>query len=309
MNYTTVQWILTFNASCGTCRAISERIAQACDGKLEVRPLTDANVERWRKQALGPQAPQMPTLLRIADHETDVQAWTGAAMGLMLVRRLGLQSTTRVLAALERLRRGEEDNTATAIKRGQFLRLCAGGAVAAGMIILGKTPAFAIRENRVEAEARAWVVANKDRLPQTYDALITHPLTYRKTIYRALTPDVRSQLWQEQFQRYRAAHPTLTTQQEAVLNRFQELARANGATLNKADEQAATDAFGKSEAYAIFCTLGPHSTASSLRPADQVCNCTVGHDWCSDTSCHMTSCAIEGGCGVLWSYDCNGLCW
>jgi hypothetical protein len=314
MDYSTTRWILAFNASCGMCRAISERIAQTCDGKLEVLPLTNANVERWREQALGPQAPWLPTLLRITENATDVQAWTGPAMGLRLVQRLGLQSTMQVLAALELLRRGEEERPITsreqgAIGRGQFLRLCAGGAVAAGMILVGKTPAFAAGGNKTWTEAQAWVVAHRDQLPQAYDELIAHPLVYRKAIYRASTPAVRSQFWQEHLQRYRAAHPTLSAQQEAVLNRFQDLARTNGATLSKADEQAASDAFGPGEAHAIFATLGPESTTSALRPADQVCNCTVGHDWCSDSSCHMTNCAIEGGCGVLWSYDCNGLCW
>jgi hypothetical protein len=310
MNFSNTRWILAFNASCGTCRAISERVEQTCDGKLEVLPLTDAKVEQWRKQALGAQAPWQPTLLRIADHDTDVQAWTGPAMGLMLVRRLGLQSTTRVLAALERLRRGEEERPVSGnIGRGQFLRLCAGGAVAAGMILIGKTPAFAAGGNQMWAEAQAWVAANHDQLPKTYDELIAHPLIYRKAIYNASLPSVRGQFWQEQFKRYRAAHPTLSAKQEAVLDRFLELARTNFATLSKADEQAAKDAFGTSEAHTVFATLGPESTTSSLKPADQACNCTVGHDWCSDSHCHLTSCAIVSGCGALWQYNCNGLCW
>lgn len=325
MHRSSIRWILAFNASCGTCRAISERVVQACDGKLEVLPLAHPKVEAWRRQALGPHAPWKPTLLKVTDEGTQVSAWTGPAMGIWLTHRLGLQSTMRVLAALERLRSGEEEPAtkqmdSRVIGRAQFLRLCAGGAVAAGMIMLGKMPAFAAGVNKPEMEAQAWVEANKAHLPQTYDALVAHPMAYRKAIYRVSTPKVRGQFWVEHITRYRAAHPKGSAEQEAILDRFLHLARTDLKSLTKADEQAAIAAFGKDKAYAIFATLGPEpmpkpsQISAALKPSlastvNENCNCTVGHDWCDSSTCYRGGCDIVGGCGAVWSYDCNGLCY
>ncbi|QBD74800.1 hypothetical protein EPA93_01835 [Ktedonosporobacter rubrisoli] len=316
MSHSNTRWVLAFNASCGTCRAISERVAQACDGKLEVLPLTDSKVEEWREQALGPQAPWAPTLLRVSEQDSQVQAWTGPAMGIWLVRRLGLKSTMRVLAALERLRRGEEEQLAKPVNEGvigraQFLKLCAGGVVAAGLIMMGKVPAFAAGDGKLWAEAQAWVKANQDHLPATYDELIARPMAYRKAIYRASPLSVRARFWEEQLKRFRAAHPNCTPEQEAFLERAHQLVRTNFASLTDADKKAAIDAFGKEQAHALFATLGPAESTPAMspaRPADDVCNCTVGHDWCSDSTCHWYSCAQEGGCGAFWQYTCNGLC-
>jgi hypothetical protein len=315
MNLSSTRWILAFNASCGTCRAISERVAQACDRKLEVLPLTDAKVEQWRKQALGQEAPWAPTLLKIASQGTQVRAWTGPAMGIWLVRRLGLRSTMQVLAALGQLQRVEEEHLPKQtdqriIGRAQFLRLCAGGTVAAGLILMGKTPVFAAGGNQAEAKVQAWIEANKGHLPETYDAVVAYPMPYRRAIYRASTPQVRGQLWEEQLNRYRAAHPGLSPEQETVLDRSLHLTRTNFASLTEADEKAAISAFGKDEALALFATLGPLS-APMATPADDGpdCGCTVGHDYCGgNTSCQYTYCNYVGGCGPFWSYQCNGLC-
>lgn len=317
MSRSNTRWILVFNASCGTCRAISEKIAQACDGKLEVLPLTDARVEQWREQALGPQAPWMPTLLRITGQDTEVRAWVGPAMGVWLVRRLGLRSTMRVLAALERLRSGEEEQQSKQMKRGvigraQFLRLCTGGAIAAGMIMMGKTPAFAAGEDQAWVEAQSWVEANKGRLPENYDELIGYPMAYRKAIYRASTPGVQARFWQEQFQRYRAAHPECSAEQAAVLDRALELTRTGFTTHTEADEQAMIAAFGKDGSRALFATLGSEPTIRSGRLADFSCECSNSSDYCGGGKrCILGAdgCTETGGCGLGWSYPCNGMCY
>lgn len=80
---------------------MSRAVARACDGKLELMPLSHPDVRQWRKQSqqnLGRQAVWAPTLIRV--RAGDVRAWTGPAMGIMLVRYLGLRSTMRVLEAL-----------------------------------------------------------------------------------------------------------------------------------------------------------------------------------------------------------------
>jgi len=99
--------VLAFDATCGTCRRISGAVEQACEGRLEVLPLADLDVRRWREETLGVDAEWAPTLLRVGSER--VRAWTGPAMAAPLVRWLGPITTT----------------------------------VAAGLVLTGKTPAFA----------------------------------------------------------------------------------------------------------------------------------------------------------------------
>jgi len=141
------RWVLTFDASCGTCREIARAVAQACDGKLDVMPLAHPDVRRWRQQSLGPTAPWAPTLMRIQD--SDVRAWIGAAMSIRLLRLLGARSTVRVVTALGQLsHRGNERRPASspgqdAMGRAEFLRFGAGAVVAVGFIFAGRMPALA----------------------------------------------------------------------------------------------------------------------------------------------------------------------
>jgi hypothetical protein len=43
-------WILAFDASCGTCREISQVVDVAAEGKLEVLSLSRPDVREWREQ-------------------------------------------------------------------------------------------------------------------------------------------------------------------------------------------------------------------------------------------------------------------
>jgi hypothetical protein len=100
------RWVLAFDASCGCCRAISHAVAQASGGALEVLPLSNPDVRRWRERSLGSSAPWTPTLIEVAG--TDVTAWTGPSLALRLVGHLGARSSMRVLAALGRSRSREK---------------------------------------------------------------------------------------------------------------------------------------------------------------------------------------------------------
>jgi hypothetical protein len=192
------------------------------------------------------------------------------------------------------------------IGRAQFLRLCAGGAIAAGLILMGKVPVKAAGE-----DVNAWVEANKNNLPTNYDDLIAYPLVYRKAIYRASPPAVQAQFWREQFQRYRAAHTECSAEQAAVLDRALELTHTDLTAFTKADEQAMIAAFGKDEARALFATLGPEPTILSAKLADYSCECSNSSDKCSGgKKCNLGAdgCTETGGCGDFWSYPCNGMC-
>ncbi len=111
MNAMAARWVLAFDASCGTCREVSRAVARACDGRLEVLPLSHDAVREWRAQAVGSSSQWAPTLLRVQDGR--VRAWTGRAMGLALVRHLGPRGTMNVLRALGRLRHDDEETAPT----------------------------------------------------------------------------------------------------------------------------------------------------------------------------------------------------
>src|SRR5262245_7943260 len=66
---------------------------------------------------------------------------------------------------------------------------------------------------------KAWIARNKDNLPATYDEVIRFPPQCRRLLYIELSPAVQSSLWRTQIERYRARHPSLDAEQEALLDR------------------------------------------------------------------------------------------
>jgi len=90
--------ILGFDAGCMTCSDLARRIEEQTRDELEVRSLRDPQVDHFRKEALGDNAPWAPTLIEIKGGK--VRAWTGMTMGAVLSRRLGLIVTWRVMQVL-----------------------------------------------------------------------------------------------------------------------------------------------------------------------------------------------------------------
>jgi hypothetical protein len=39
------------------------------------------------------------------------------------------------------------------------------------------------------------------------------------------------------------------------------------------------------------------------------CGCNTTYDYCGYSICTTGNCNTVGGCGWLWSYDCNGECY
>jgi hypothetical protein len=149
--------VLGFDAGCMTCSELARRIEERVGNKIEVLSLNDPFMTRWREQALGKDAPWVPTLVEV---EADaIRAWTGVRMGARLSRALGPLATWRVMQVL-----GEANDdlelvdsvaarAASGLTRGQFLKGVGGVAVA--ISILGGTgklpaPAEAAVSVRVE---------------------------------------------------------------------------------------------------------------------------------------------------------------
>lgn len=321
-------WILAFDATCGTCREISAAVDDACDGRLDVRPLADQDVRAWRDRALGADAEWAPTLLRVDGDR--VRAWTGAAMSVPLARRLGPVASVRVVTALGRLRRraegkaGELPGETDGIGRKQFLRFGAGTAVAAGLLLAGKAPAFGAVEKQT---AQAWVNAHRSNLPQTYDQVVKYSETYRRAIFQALPAKARSALWTEHLKRYRAANPNLTAAQREVLDRAAKVIAKESTFAGRSGDvkarqaqaaemyKATWTALGGTEAYRAFGVLGPANEKTAMAAAALPdCECAFQHDYCHDRglncnndSAHACNYA-DSGCGWVWGEPCAGLC-
>ncbi len=128
--------ILGFDAGCMTCSDLAHSIEEAAGGRLEVRSLHDPQVEHWRKQALGENAPWAPTLIEVRGGQ--VKAWTGLRMGLVLSRKLGPVTTWRVMQVLSEVRGPK--SAAERINRRQFIKGVGGATVA--MSVLSGTNLF-----------------------------------------------------------------------------------------------------------------------------------------------------------------------
>lgn len=319
---TSARWVLAFNASCGRCRDISRAVAQASAGRLEVMPLTHPEVRRWREQSLGSGAAWAPTLIRT--EAGGVRSWTpGPAMVLALVRRLGPRSTIRALKVLGRqrntLRRRNTEQTGGSGQERISLQLVFGLLAA---VMMMKPPESGGEQGGSE-DPYSWVEANRDHLPQAYDDFAGHSMAYRRAIYTELSPAARSQLWVDQLNRYRNAHPQLSADQITVIDQAVEvLSRestfsreaAGGSELDQAIEQhreSAIAAFGRDEAADLFARLGGPVDDSVMRgKGDCVCHhrddafCPTGQVCQETDACRFRS----DGCGWWWSQPCDGLC-
>ncbi|MEU6171948.1 bacteriocin fulvocin C-related protein [Streptantibioticus parmotrematis] len=316
------RWILAFDSSCATCGEISAAVSEACGGRLETLPLSHPEVRGTLAGRQRGGEPSRPALLRVGG--TDARVRTGVRMAVPLARRLGVRRSVSVLRALGRLRQDakrvpfeEPRRAASGVGRGRFLQLAAGAGVAAGVVLLGRTPAIA--EQRC-ATAAAWATRNKDHLPQRYDDIITYPMAYRRAIYAQLPTNARAQCWTEHLKRYRTTE--LTSRQHAVMDSAAAIL-ATPALLGDGGGAARTDArleafhreavaaFGAARAGALFATLGPAEGTGGVVSPRNTCTCSVADSWCDNaTQCEYHPCSpLSSGCGSFWSKSCDGLCW
>lgn len=218
---TETHFLLAYDATCGTCRKISREVAHASDGRLTVVPLTRPDIQRWRAQALGEHPPWTPTLLQLRGG--NARAWTGPTIAAPLIRQLGLRRMINIVQVLGRMRRDETPTPRTERSGATALPLLwAGALIAARLLLTGKPPIPAAREN---AEAAHWAAAHRENLPRTYDDVTAQPVSYQRAIFDASPLDVQSHLWVQALERDRASRPDLPQTQEEIYDRAIELAR------------------------------------------------------------------------------------
>lgn len=130
--------ILGYDGNCSTCASIAQQVEREAGSGLEVLPLTNRDVFAARRAVYGDNPPHLPTLVEIAGD--DVRAWTGKALGLALVRRLGPVKSYRIAQAVGEMRQSG-GASGEGLPRSTFLK---GALVAiAGAGVLATTPAAA----------------------------------------------------------------------------------------------------------------------------------------------------------------------
>ena len=136
---------LGYDSSCSTCRTLARQVRQDVKeegGKdFDIIALNDPAMARWRRDALGPDAPWTPTLVEVTEQGC-VQGWTGLALGWTLVRRVGITMTARLATHLGQLRIESSPRLSEVrIMRRPFMRLAFG--IIGGAALLGGTTSTA----------------------------------------------------------------------------------------------------------------------------------------------------------------------
>ncbi len=133
----TKELVLGFDAGCGKCSEIARHMEDRVGTHLSVRSLHDPDLAHWREEALGENAPWVPTLFEVEDGVA--QVWIGRRMALPLSRKLGLTKTWQLMQVLGDLsgnanadRLGNMDRPP--LSRGQFLKGVGGAAVALSVL-------------------------------------------------------------------------------------------------------------------------------------------------------------------------------
>lgn len=190
----------------------------------------------------------------------------------------------------------------------------AGFVVVMAMGVLGLLPAQALASGC--EEANAWVAQHADSLPRTYAELIQQPMMYRKAIYSASSPETKAALWRAHLEQYLQEHPTLNSKQVEFIQQaiamltpefFQNATAAAGSYQIVAMKTRGSEIFTKDELGSIIAQLGPDEAAAV--PGVQ-CACSTVSDYCgSGHKCYSANCDQVNGCGTLWAYRCNGICY
>ncbi|MFB9306421.1 bacteriocin fulvocin C-related protein [Kibdelosporangium philippinense] len=317
MGHTDARWILAFDGTCGQCRNVSEIVHKAGGGRIEVLPLGDGEVEAWRRESLGEDAPWAPTLLCVSSRT--VRAWIGKTLAIPLVRRLGIVASWRVLNALGQLRTEATVSDGAQVSRAKFFRFAAGAVVAGGLLTGGALPAAA-----AGVSARKWIQENLEVLPQTLAEFAEYPLSYRRAIFEALSVEKRSSFWVEYLTQIKSVGLNRSKAEIDVLNEAIAVA-SDVSTFQIPTSEAVTkriaalegrslSVFGKAETDTILRTLGGAENVSTLQlPLASDCKCNIGDDWCSGCPgqrCVGANCNESAlGCGSLGVKRCTGLCW
>lgn len=188
------------------------------------------------------------------------------------------------------------------------------------------------------AHVPAQIPNTDDDLLQTYSVLNSLSLVERKIVFRQASPKGKSNLWKLHLALSLIKHPGFTEDQQRVILEAISFASAevfeprgkDFASKTKIEvplhalSSRAVRIFSPDEGAEIFAQLGGSAgssteinaflprglvkTAHALPIPD--CDCSHSSDWCTWTVCSGNICnRSRGGCGFLWWYDCDGICY
>jgi hypothetical protein len=149
--------------------------------------------------------------------------------------------------------------------------------------------------------------------------------TDRKAMFAKMSPYEKRDLWHVHLALNMAQHNEWNDQQRSLVLEGAALVTVNlyeapkdAQWTMRVDEpvrvfmQRALLVFSKVEAVALFAELGGSEPVAhhSAKPEDPPpCSCSKDSDWCI-YDCWSNRCkATAAGCGTLWLYPCDGLCY
>jgi hypothetical protein len=188
--------------------------------------------------------------------------------------------------------------------------------------------------------AQQWVQGlTPSQLSSAADAIQSYPFAYRRAIMTALSPELRSSVWQSHIETYLTANPNLDDATASALQSAIALLTPDLLSRSPTDDERAeihaiaaqvTASLGTDTALDLLYRLGPaDGTFPSAEPVTEKladflrrsftlyagaggCNCNTGWgcdggNYCSD----QTGCTPNNGwpaCGWLWEDPCDGSC-
>jgi hypothetical protein len=191
--------------------------------------------------------------------------------------------------------------------------LMCGGLLLAGQAFLVSSSSTVKSSSSACEELHRWARAYEGKSP-TLDELASYDRPHRLAIFNAVSPAVRSALWQEQLRRFEQRADLSTTQHALVR---EAIALATAALYR--GEPAAREAFQTfwSRAENAF-PLAVHKRAwfdlggrGDAARGGVTCNCNPSSVFadCGGGTCPQAGCNFTGGgCGPIGNLNCTGLC-
>jgi hypothetical protein len=204
------------------------------------------------------------------------------------------------------------------------------GALIASQALLVSVPTSAASGSSC-TELRRWAQASYRGTAPTLESLARYDRAHRVAIFNAVSPEVRSALWQEQLRRF-DQRPDLTPTQHALIAEALTVATPGQYTHDPAAMKAydallprVKEAFTSREHMLFLTNVG--FTENDLRPRSQtllekltspfvanaagaVCECFTGNgqNECGSGRCVAGGCVTVFGCGIIGANTCNGMC-
>lgn len=181
------------------------------------------------------------------------------------------------------------------------------------------------------ATVDAWVTANAGTLPTSYEELTLFPSNYRRVIFGALSPTVKSRLWQHHLFGVLQSQPAQTAERKQAIG--DAIALAGASTFQIAADADSNEAshihqrledlhnrfvslFGEDMARSLLSELGPIDVVAEAdigAPARRLsCECADASSYCHrgyECDKGYRNCKRRNrGCGTFGRYACDGVC-